>query len=45
MVADALIYHPAVSHYNKFVATTGETHRSALYHSTPASLDHSSIIH
>ncbi|KAF1349894.1 peroxisomal biogenesis factor 11 [Delphinella strobiligena] len=22
MVADALIYHPAVSHYNKFVATT-----------------------
>ena len=23
MVADALIYHPAVSHFNKFVATTG----------------------
>lgn len=22
MVADALIYHPAVAHYNKFVATT-----------------------
>jgi len=24
MVADALIYHPAVTHFNKFVATTGE---------------------
>lgn len=23
MVADALVYHPVVSHYNKFVATTG----------------------
>jgi hypothetical protein len=23
MVADALIYHPTVSHYLKFVATTG----------------------
>lgn len=23
MVADALIYHPTVAHYNKFVATTG----------------------
>ncbi|GJD00895.1 peroxisomal biogenesis factor 11 [Colletotrichum higginsianum] len=22
MVADALIYHPSVAHYNKFVATT-----------------------
>lgn len=22
MVADALIYHPAVAHYNRFVATT-----------------------
>ncbi|KAG9979247.1 hypothetical protein KCU78_g15947, partial [Aureobasidium melanogenum] len=22
MVADALIYHPTVAHYNKFVATT-----------------------
>lgn len=26
MVADALIYHPVVSHYNRFVATTG-THK------------------
>jgi hypothetical protein len=24
MVADALIYHPAVSHYQKFVATTSK---------------------
>jgi hypothetical protein len=23
MVADALIYHPTVAHYLKFVATTG----------------------
>ena len=23
MVTDALIYHPAVAHYNKLVATTG----------------------
>lgn len=23
MVADALIYHPSVAHYLKFVATTG----------------------
>jgi hypothetical protein len=23
MVADALIYHPTVSHYLKFIATTG----------------------
>ena len=22
MVADALIYHPAIAHYNKYVATT-----------------------
>lgn len=24
MVADALIYHPAISHYQKFVATTSK---------------------
>lgn len=24
MVADALIYHPTVAHYLRFVATTGE---------------------
>jgi len=24
MVADALVYHPTVSHYLKFVATTGK---------------------
>ena len=24
MVADALVYHPVVDHYLKFVATTGE---------------------
>lgn len=23
MVADALVYHPAVAHYLRFVATTG----------------------
>lgn len=30
MVADALIYHPAVAHYNKFVATTSAFNLSAL---------------
>ena len=25
MVADSLVYHPSVTHYLKFVATTGKT--------------------
>jgi hypothetical protein len=31
MVADALVYHPSVAHYLKFVATTGMVSFSSSY--------------
>ena len=36
MVADAVIYHPTVSHYLKFVATTGKSLSDHYKHLRPA---------
>jgi hypothetical protein len=33
MVADALIYHPVISHYQKFVATTSKCSCVDIYYS------------
>lgn len=34
MVADALVYHPTVAHYLRFVATTGQAHISPPFYLT-----------
>jgi hypothetical protein len=39
MVADAVIYHPAVSHYLRYVATTGKRSRPALLYLPTTSTD------
>jgi hypothetical protein len=42
MVADAVIYHPTVTHYLKYVATTGKplrTHPPSLFSPKPRAAD------